>query len=92
MFFMQNEKIIGKFYNNYLEDFRKKQVKGVPASFNEWFKFDFNVKSGVFAIICPICSCKRIKKGIKIDTKKTSLRDMRYIEYLCLDCGSHFLI
>ena len=89
---MQSEKLLGKFYNNYLENFRKKQVKIVPASFDEWIKFDLKYKSGVFATICPFCSSEKVESGFQLDTKKTGLRDFRYIEYECEICGGHFLV
>ncbi|MBD3230708.1 MAG: hypothetical protein GF329_21195 [Candidatus Lokiarchaeota archaeon] len=89
---MQSEKLLFKFYNNYLDVIRKNGDKAVPASFNEWLKFDFKSRSGVYAIVCPYCSSESIKKGVKVDTRGTSLRFNKYIEYECKDCGGHFLI
>ena len=89
---MQSKKLVSKFYDNYLENYRKEQPEIVPARFKEWFKFDYRIKNGVFATKCPFCSSEKVKEGIHIDTKKTGLRDKRYIEYQCIKCGSHFLI
>ena len=71
---------------------RVKQEKIIPASFNEWLKFDLKYKTGVFATTCPFCSSKNVKKGIKLETTNAGLRDNRYIEYRCNDCGGYFLI
>lgn len=89
---MQSEKLLVKFYNHYLDVFRKNEEKAVPAGFNEWLEFDFKSRSGVYAVVCPYCSSNSIKKGVELDTKRTSLRFNKYIEYECKSCGGHFLI
>ncbi|MHA1311003.1 MAG: hypothetical protein ACTSWR_04035 [Candidatus Helarchaeota archaeon] len=89
---MQSKGIYRKFYDNYIKLEIKKQEKIIPASFNEWLKFDLKYKTGVFATTCPFCSSKNVKKGIKLDTTNAGLRDNRYIEYRCNDCGGYFLI
>ncbi|MHA1270366.1 MAG: hypothetical protein ACTSPY_11305 [Candidatus Helarchaeota archaeon] len=89
---MQSEEIYQKFYNNHVEKIKNKQGKEVPPGFKEWLKFDRKMKSGIFAVICPICGSENVAKGLELDTRNTGLRDMRYIEYECKKCGSYFLI